>query len=127
MNPLTLEWIGKAEGDFNTAEREMRVEGLPNYDAVCFHAQQCVEKYLKARLVEAAVDFGKTHDLGIILDSVIGCEPDWASLRGEMDSLAGLAVEVRYPGYLSESGDAAEAIQIARKVRKMVREALKLE
>jgi HEPN domain-containing protein len=40
MNPLTLEWIEKAEGDFATAQRELRAHKLPNYDAVCFHAQQ---------------------------------------------------------------------------------------
>ncbi len=41
MQPLTQEWIEKAEGDFATASREVRARLLPNYDAVCFHAQQC--------------------------------------------------------------------------------------
>jgi hypothetical protein len=50
MKPLTQEWIEKAEGDFRTARRELQAKRLPNYDAVCFHAQQCAEKYLKARL-----------------------------------------------------------------------------
>jgi HEPN domain-containing protein len=44
MNPLTLEWIEKAEGDFATATREFAVTEKPNYDAVCYHAQQCAEK-----------------------------------------------------------------------------------
>jgi HEPN domain len=51
MNPLTQEWIDKAEGDFRTATREIQVTQDPSYDGVCFHAQQCVEKYLK-------LDFG---------------------------------------------------------------------
>lgn len=50
MNPLTVEWVNKAEGDFTTALRELRARKSPNYDAACFHAQQCVEKYLKARV-----------------------------------------------------------------------------
>ena len=29
-------WINKAEGDFVTAERELQVQNMPNYDAVCF-------------------------------------------------------------------------------------------
>jgi HEPN domain-containing protein len=127
MNPLTREWVAKAEGDFYTAEREMQVEQMPNYDAICFHSQQCVEKYLKARLVEAGMDFGKTHDLGIILDSAIACEPDWENLRSEIDSLAGLAVEVRYPGYRAEADDALEALEIARKVRRIVRQVLRAD
>lgn len=40
MNPLTLEWVEKAEGDLLTARREYRARRSPNYDAVCFHAQQ---------------------------------------------------------------------------------------
>ena len=39
MNELTLEWVQKAEGDYDTARRELRLRRLPNYDAVCFHAQ----------------------------------------------------------------------------------------
>lgn len=48
MPSLSQEWIQKAEGDYATAIREYRARKLPNYDAACFHAQQCVEKYLKA-------------------------------------------------------------------------------
>jgi HEPN domain-containing protein len=54
MNELTAEWVDKAEGDFDTARRELRVRHRPNYDAVCFHAQQTAEKYLKAFLQERA-------------------------------------------------------------------------
>ncbi len=46
MKPLTQEWIHKAEADFSSAQRELRARKNPNYDAACFHAQQCVEKYL---------------------------------------------------------------------------------
>ena len=48
MNELTREWIEKAEGDWRTSARELRARRHPNYDAVCFHAQQAAEKYLKA-------------------------------------------------------------------------------
>jgi HEPN domain-containing protein len=52
MRPETAEWIEMAEADFRTATREVAAEEFPNYDAVCFHAQQSAEKYLKALLVE---------------------------------------------------------------------------
>lgn len=55
MKPLTRGWISKAEGDFTAMEREHRARNNPVNDAICFHAQQCVEKYLKARLQEAGV------------------------------------------------------------------------
>lgn len=63
MQPLTIEWITKAEGDLATAWRELRARKSPNYDSACFHAQQCAEKYLKASLQEAGSPFGKTHNL----------------------------------------------------------------
>jgi len=47
MKPLTCEWINKAEGDYASAQRELRARKLPNCDAACFHAQQCVEKHIK--------------------------------------------------------------------------------
>lgn len=53
MKPLTAEWLDKAEGDFAVMERESRVRRNPAHDIACFHAQQCVEKYLKARLCHA--------------------------------------------------------------------------
>jgi len=54
MKAITSEWVHKAEGDFLTAQREMKAAPA-NYDAVCFHAQQCAEKYIKARLVEEGI------------------------------------------------------------------------
>lgn len=100
MKPLTAEWVGKAEGDFTTATREVSAPSQPNYDAACFHAQQCTEKYLKARLVEAGLSVSKTHDLAVILDSLLEIEPAWEALRQQVESLTDMAVEVRYPGPL---------------------------
>lgn len=45
------EWIRKAEQDFEYARMGIRRRKSPLYDGVCFHAQQCAEKYLKAFLV----------------------------------------------------------------------------
>jgi HEPN domain-containing protein len=69
MNPLTVEWIDKAEGDLLTAQREYRARIRPNYDAVCFHTQQTAEKYLKAWLQEAGKPIPKIHNWSIWLRS----------------------------------------------------------
>ena len=63
MKPESAEWVKKTEGDYTTASRERKAQVEPNYDASCFHAQQCAEKYLKARLVESGISFPKVHDL----------------------------------------------------------------
>lgn len=55
--------------------REYRARKNPNYDAGCFHAQQCAEKYLKARLQEAGIHFAKTHNLLHLLNDLLLIEP----------------------------------------------------
>ena len=124
MKPETAEWVEKAEGDFRTAGREKNSADYPNYDAACFHAQQCAEKYLKARLVEAGKDFPKTHDLSAILNLVLPFEPSWESLREDLEHLTDLGVEVRYPGTTADLEDAEEAMRTAQHVRRIVRTAL---
>ena len=76
----------------------MRVRKRPNYDAVCFHSQQCVEKYLKAILQENDIAFGKTHNLVILFELLLPLEPSWERMRPQLQILNGYAVEVRYPG-----------------------------
>lgn len=63
MNPLALEWVDKAEGDYATACREMRARLALNYDAVCFHSQQMAEKYLKAVLLGHSQPIPRIHSL----------------------------------------------------------------
>lgn len=115
MKPLTHEWIQKAEGDFITAQREFSAIEHPNYDAACFHAQQCAEKYLKARLVEEGIEIKRTHDLSAILSLILPFEPLWDFLRSDLDALTDRAVEVRYPGWFADTEDAKGAIAIAKR------------
>ena len=94
MRQVTEEWIAKAEGDFASAYREYRARKTPNYDSACFHAQQCIEKYLKAYLQEHDGSFGKTHDLVQLLELMpkdLGLE----SLRPAMAILSSYAVKFR--------------------------------
>jgi HEPN domain-containing protein len=120
MKTLTREWVQKAEGDFATAQRELIVSADPNYDAVCFHSQQCAEKFLKARLQEGDIYFRKTHDLVELLDLALSVEPSWENLRSAIDPLTVYAVEYRYPGESSSLSEASEALEACRIVRSAV-------
>ncbi len=55
MNATVKEWVDKAEKDFATARRELQVQEDPNFDAVCFHAQQSIEKLMKGLLIHLGV------------------------------------------------------------------------
>lgn len=48
MKPITREWVNKAEEDWEAARTLARKRKNPAHNAVCFHAQQSAEKYLKA-------------------------------------------------------------------------------
>ncbi|MEG3928740.1 HEPN domain-containing protein [Microcoleus sp. D3_18a_C4] len=126
MNPLTLEWVDKAEGAFTTALRELRARKSPNYDAACFHAQQCAEKYLKARLQEAVIAFSRTHNLTVLLDLLLPVEPGWDKLRTKLLALTAFSVAYRYPGASADKDTAREALNFCREVREQVRLSLGL-
>ncbi|OGA19394.1 MAG: DNA-binding protein [Betaproteobacteria bacterium RIFCSPLOWO2_02_FULL_63_19] len=126
MKPLTREWVNKAEGDYATATREARARKSPNYDATCFHAQQCVEKYLKAVLQECGIAFGRTHNLEALLAPLLGRHPEWAALRPMLRDLTAYAVETRYPGESSDKEMARQALAHCRHARSRLRVALRL-
>jgi len=120
MQPLTSEWIQKAEGDLATARRELRARTAPNYDAACFHAQQCAEKYLKALLQEAVTPFGKTHNLSLLLDLLKDHYPALELIRPTLAMLNAYAVEYRYPGESADKTVARQAVKMAEEVKQLV-------
>lgn len=127
MKPMTAEWASKAEGDFATMERESQVGENPNYDAVCFHAQQCAEKYLKARLCEDGIVFGKLHDLVALLEHALDLEPSWEEHREDLTYLSAFAVSCRYPGDSADQDCALDAQRRCRRFRISARKALGLD
>jgi HEPN domain-containing protein len=126
MPPDVAEWIVKAEADWATARREFQVRRRTNFDAVCFHSQQCIEKYLKARLILAGIGFPKTHDLVALLALVQKAEPLWQPWKEPLAKLTYYAMTVRYPGESAGRADAAETLKIAKLLRDEIRFSLGL-
>lgn len=57
---IAHEWAGMAENDLRAAAHLLTLRQRCPTEVVCFHAQQCVEKYLKALLALAGVEFPRT-------------------------------------------------------------------
>lgn len=127
MKPITAEWVDKAEGDFGTVQRESKVKDHPNYDGICFHSQQCAEKYLKARLCENEIPFGKLHDLVALLEQVLAVEPGWEKHREDLAYLSDFAVSFRYPGESADEESAMDALRRCGIFRETVRKTLGLK
>jgi HEPN domain-containing protein len=120
MKKITQEWLDKALADARTAEREGQVQQDPNWDAVCFHAQQAVEKALKALLQNENVAFPKTHDLGDLLNRLLAIYPDLASLQDSLEWLTTFAVEIRYPGESAFAQDARRSLAIMQETMQLI-------
>ena len=127
MNPATAEWVTKAEADFATAGRELRARKAPNYDAVCFHTQQCAEKYLKAVLQENERHIPKIHNL---IELMLLCEKmdsSFEMLRADLVVMERYSVGIRYPCEFAEKSDAQSAYAAAKTVQAYIRQKLGLK
>ena len=124
MKPLTREWVKKAENDFKVAAQILRRRKDPVADAACFFCQQCVEKYLKARLVESGIAFPRTHDLVQLLNLCVPIEPLWSAYAGIADAMTDYAVGFRYPGQSATQREAKLAFKHCRSLRTEARRSL---
>ena len=124
MNETVREWIVKAEADYATAGRELRASENANLDAVCFHAQQCVEKLMKGLLIHLRVVPPKTHDL-VHLDSLLAqAGVGWSWPVDELRFLTRASVDFRYPGESADLQEAQRAVDIAARMRDKLRSLL---
>jgi HEPN domain-containing protein len=127
MKPVTAEWVGKAEEDYAAALHLGRKRKSPVPSIVCFHCQQCAEKYLKALLVEADIRFPKTHDLLALLKLLTPVAPFLVSFRETLEPLNDYAVEFRYPSESATREEARTALVSCRAIRRKIRRSLGLD
>src|SRR5947209_7705114 len=116
MKKTTREWVRKAEADHVTARRSSRGK-TPLHDVVCFHCQQCAEKYVKALLEELGLSVPKTHDLDDLLTLLLPHHPTLRSVRRGLGFLTQFAVDTRYPGENATRRKAQAALRWEERVR----------
>ncbi|NPV59878.1 MAG: HEPN domain-containing protein [Actinobacteria bacterium] len=120
---LVRNWLIKAENDPKTGLDEFRSED-PATDMVCFHMQQCVEKYLKAYLSLKGKHFRRTHDIAELIEACKEVDPDFERLFAlEADHLTVYGVEIRYPDdfYMPTVEEAHRCVLLATSSRDFIR------
>ncbi len=119
---VARQWIAKAEEDLKNAEYTLTLEQDCPLSTVCFHAQQCVEKYLKALLVCDSITFPRTHDLVTLFNLISAHRQVELSLE-ELVVLNRYAIETRYPGDWDpiDRPEAVESVEMARVIRDIIR------
>ncbi len=124
---LTEEWIKKAEGDFTAALTLSEKQEKNLSDAICFHCQQCIEKYLKAFLVNNNIEPPEVHDLQRLKVLCAETDKDFKSISEQLNVLDAYAVNFRYPGESAEMDDAQHALSAMKGARKFICEKLRGE
>jgi HEPN domain-containing protein len=114
VKPLTREWVRKAENDFKAACQILwrRKDIVP--DAGCFFCQQCIEKHLKARLMEAGITFPRTHGLRLLLNLCLQVEPAWSAFAKSVIPMSDHAADLRHPGISATVREAKPALKECR-------------
>jgi HEPN domain-containing protein len=118
-----LLWHKKADNDLKAGSDEL-VTHEPATDTVCFHMQQCAEKYLKSFLVFHEVELPRTHNLAMVLQACIEIDPSFVTVRDAgVDELTDYAVTLRYPDffYMPTVDECRSAQKLAVLVRDFVR------
>jgi HEPN domain-containing protein len=114
-------WLAKADKDLWMAELAARQSDPPG-DLITFHAQQCVEKYLKGALTHFKVRFPKTHDLEELCRLLNPHWPNMPFTANEVVELTDYAISSRYPDEWDEISlpEALLAIDMAKRVKAAV-------
>jgi len=113
---LAKGWLKKGDSDLADVRRGIASEGP--YDTACFHAQQAVEKYLKALLAYHGTPIPLTHDVEELQRLCLTYVQNEAFVRAELEQLSDYAVSVRYDfEFWPDQETAREALIVAEQVR----------
>ena len=114
-------WVQKGENDLKNAALALRAGRACPADTVAFHAQQCIEKYVKALLTLREIDLPKIHDVEELL-ALAGLEQKAGLSVEQQRLLTAYATVTRYPGDDDPVSvvEARRAVALARRVRAVV-------
>lgn len=119
-----LEWVEKAEGDYETVLDLVKKRRKRQLYIIAFHSQQCIEKYLKALLTLHKINFPKQHDLEALLTLLMEKDAFLAPLGKELKTLTPFAVGIRYPGDEVTGKEVREAVKVMKRIRPILRKRL---
>lgn len=115
----TKEWLIRAHSNLNRAKDSDNLEqrGIVIED-LCFDAQQCIEKSIKAVLVQNEIEFPYTHDISKLITLLKKNSIKYPDELLEAAELTVYAFITRYPGErkMITNEDLNCAVKIAEKV-----------
>ncbi len=120
MNDTVKKWLLKSEEDYKGVKALLALGDSAFHSLICFHAQQCIEKLLKALLISHGQLVSKTHNLTELNSLICDIIPTWELPLEALDTLTVHAVASRYPESFLGEEEASEALEICRRLRERV-------
>jgi len=119
-------WLSYARSDLALA-RAGSIDGVLR-EALCFHAQQAVEKSVKAVLVHHGIAFPRVHSVERLIDMLPSSVPRTVELIASA-GLTAYATTFRYPGDEEPvtEWEYAEAVRLAEAVVNWAEECIRPE
>jgi HEPN domain-containing protein len=93
MTEIIIEWINKSEEDWQVVCL-LSDSDLEAYNTICFHAQQCAEKLLKALLIYHQIVPEYTHNLVRLRQKLSNYYSDWNVTLDELELLSAASITV---------------------------------
>jgi HEPN domain-containing protein len=110
------DWLRHARSDLALARVERPAEVF--LEMLCFHAQQAVEKSIKAVLLANEIHFPYTHDVAKLISLVKEAGIPWPEGLDQAADRTEYASETRYPGSVEpvSEEDYRQAVAIAEQI-----------
>jgi HEPN domain-containing protein len=119
-NKVAEEWFRFGENDFESAKFLTQMVPIP-YEIICYHCQQCAEKYLKGYIAMSGGHIVKTHDLTLLNKICARSDTTFTEILDDCIELVDYGVQVRYPFQIElEYKDMRTAIDSANRIRLFV-------
>jgi HEPN domain-containing protein len=120
QNEYLKNWLFRAKEDIAVIDSLFGTDPALYASTICFHAQQAVEKFLKAFLIYYDVDFPRTHDVDYLL---LECQKiDSKDFNIDLGSLSDFGVSIRYPDdfYIPDKDETVRYRNAAHTIRNIV-------
>ena len=123
---IVKEWFFIGDKDLESAIFLKNMHPVP-LEIICFHCQQCAEKYLKGYLAFKEDKIEKIHNLIEIKEMCMNHGVDFKKIQEECKRLTDYGSNIRYPMHLDITmHDMELAIKDATKIKKFVLKKVKI-
>ena len=117
---IAAEWFQYASNDFRTAQYLRGMRPVP-IEIICYHCQQCAEKYLKGFIAYKGGEIQKTHDLSVLNKSCQSYDASFGKIIDACIELTDYGVQSRYPFNMDIiEGDMLIALKSAEEIKDFI-------